>query len=155
MGQAYCGISRIDALAAVPGRAHDINADVFLVNVDIHFLRLRHNCYCNRGRMDAPAGLCLRHTLYPMDSRFIFHYRICAASGNHKGYILHAADPDLLALHKLHPPSSALGIMKIHAVDLCRKKRSLIPTGSGADLNYNIFIIIGIFREEQDLKLML
>ena len=43
VGQAHCGIRGIDALAAVSGGAHHVDADILFIDHHIHILRLRHD----------------------------------------------------------------------------------------------------------------
>ena len=52
MGQAHCGVCGIDALTSISGSTHNVNTDVFIINLYVYLLRLRHHSYCNRRGMN-------------------------------------------------------------------------------------------------------
>lgn len=73
MRQTDCRIRRVDALSTIAGSTHHIDTDIFFIDLYIHFLRFRHYSHRNRRRVNTAAGLCLRHSLHPVHSAFIFH----------------------------------------------------------------------------------
>ena len=72
MGQPHGGVGGVDALAAVAGGAHHVDAAVVQIDLDIYFLCLRHHCYGGGGGVDPSAGLGLRHTLHPVHAALVF-----------------------------------------------------------------------------------
>ena len=155
MGQTYRRVSRIDALSAVSGCTHNVDTDIFFINMDIHVLRLWHYGHGNGRGMDTSAGLCLRHSLYPVYAGLVFHHGISSLPVDHEGHVLHAADTDLLTFYQFHLPVLALCIVKIHTIDLCGEQGSFISAGACTDLYDNILLIIRVFWKQQDLQFML
>ncbi len=76
MRQAHRGVRGVDTLSARTRRAADINADILLVNLHIDLLRFRHHGHRDCRGVDAAAGLRLRHALYPVYARLVFHHGI-------------------------------------------------------------------------------
>ena len=70
MGDAHRRICRIDRLSTRPRRTEHINAQVFLVDLNIDLLGLRHDGNRRRRGMDATARFCDRNSLYPMHAGF-------------------------------------------------------------------------------------
>ena len=155
MGQAHSGIRRIDTLAAVAGRAHHVDADIFLVDHDIHFLCLRHDRHGHSGCVDPSAALRLRHTLYTVHTALVFQPGVRSLSRDHEHALLETADAVFIQGDQLCLPVTAVRIVYIHAVDLSRKKGRLIAAGACPDLNDNILVIIRVFGKEKDLQLLL
>ena len=98
--------------------------------------------------MDAAAGLSFRHTLYTMHTTLIFQAGIGSDTVDHKGNLFESSDTILIQAQHLCLPATSLRVFHQHAVDLCRKQRSLITTGTGTDLYDNVFLIIGILGEK-------
>src|SRR4029434_9957716 len=66
VGDAHGRVGRVDTLAAGAGRAIDVHADVPLVNLHIHVLRLGEHRHRHRGRVNAAARLGGGHALHPV-----------------------------------------------------------------------------------------
>ena len=155
MGQTDRGIGRVDALAAVSGGAHDVDADVLLVNDNVHILRFRHDGHRDRGRVDPAAALRLGHPLHPVDAALVLEPGVGALAGDHEDDLLEAADPVLVDGDQLCPPPAPFRVMHVHPVDLGRKEGRLIAARAGADLHDNVLVIVGVLGEEKDLQLLL
>ena len=155
MSQTHRGVGGIDTLSTVTGRTHDIDTDILLVDLYVHFLCLRHDCYGNGGSVNSSAGLGLGHTLYTMYAGLVFHHGVRALAVDHKGHALHTADADLVGLHQLHLPAAALRVMHIHPVDLSREQGSLVSACARADLYDNVLVIVGVLGQKQNLQCVL
>ena len=151
MGQPHCGIGRIDALSAIAGSTHDIDADVLIrdINLDIIFHFRDHRDRTGRS-MDPAPGFGHRYALDTMDAALIFQTGVSAFTGDDKAHRLHTSDADLFKAYRLYLPSAALGIMDIHSVNITGKKSSFVAAGAGADLYDHILVIIRIFGEKKD-----
>ena len=89
-----------------------------------------------------------------MNAALIFQPGISALAGNHESDFLETADAILVERHHLGSPAAALGIFHIHPVNLGREKSRLISACAGTDLHDNVFVIVGILRQKQDLQLV-
>ena len=155
MGQTHCRVCGINTLPTVSRCSHHVDPDILIINNNINIIiYLRHNCHADCGGMDTSAGFCLRHTLYPVYTAFIFQLGICTLSGNCEADFLHATDSDLIYIQKLCLPSLALCIMYIKPVHFRCKQGSFISAGAGTDFHDNILIIIGILGKQKDLQFL-
>ena len=93
MGKTHGRVCGIYTLPAVSGGTHYVDAAVIHINLYVYILSLRHHGYRRCGSMDSSAGLCLRHTLYPVHAALVFQLGVCALSRNHGYHFLKAADP--------------------------------------------------------------
>jgi len=155
MCKSNCRVRRVDTLSTVSRSSHYVNTNIFFINVHIHIFRLRHNCYRTGRCLNSSLRFRLRHTLYTVNTRFIFQYRICASSCNHKVNRLHTTDTSLVCLKCFHFPASALCIMHIHTINFSRKQRSLFSTCTCTNFNDNVLIIVRILRKKQNLQFIL
>ena len=51
-------------------KAAEIDTDIIVIDLNIYFLSLRHNCYGNGGSMNTSAAFCLGNTLYAENAGF-------------------------------------------------------------------------------------
>ena len=72
MGDAHRRVRRVDVLAAGARRAHRVDADIFVADLDIDILGLRQDGDRRRRRMDAPLRLRIRHALHAVHAGFEF-----------------------------------------------------------------------------------
>ena len=154
MCQSYSRVRGIDTLSTVTRCTHNIDTDIFLINLDIYIFCLRHHRYCDRRGMDTSTGFGLRYTLYTVYPGFVFHLGISTFTIDHECYIFHSADTDLFTFYQFDFPSLAFCIMHIHTVDLCRKKCSLISACTGTDLNDNVLFIVRVLWKKKDLQFL-
>ena len=154
MGQTHGGICGIDALPAVSGGPHHIDPDLFFINLHIYFFGFRHHRHRDGRSMDPPSGLRLRHPLNPVDAGLILHDGVSTLAGNHEGAALHASDSDFVRLHHFHFPAPGLGVMGIHPVDLRRKKGRFISSCPRSNLHDDVFLIVGVFGQQQNLQFL-
>ena len=155
VGQTHGGIGGVDALAAVSGGAHHVDADILFIDDHVHILRLRHDRNGDGGGVDPAAGLGFRHALDAVHAAFIFQAGISALARDHEGDLLHAADADLVRADGFHLPAPALRVLHIQAVHLGREQGCLVSARAGADLHDHVFIVVGVLRQEKDLQLLL
>ena len=105
--------------------------------------------------MDAAAGLGLRDALYPVHAALILELGVGALAGHHSDNLLEAADSIFIHAYELHLPVVALRVVHIHAVKLRGKQCGLVAAGPGADLQNDVFVIVGVLGKQQDLELLL
>ena len=123
--------------------------------MEINFFRLRHDRYRTGRGMDPSAGLCLRYSLYTMNTAFVFQSGICTLTLDHEGNLLKAADAVLIEAEHLGFPATGLRVFHIHTINLCCKKCCLITACTSTDLNDNVLAVVRVLRKKKDLQLML
>ena len=78
-------------LPACAGRTVDLHFDILGPDIDLGLLHFRQRRDRRGRRVDAPAGLCLRHALDAVDAGFKFEPRVRARALNLKIGFLDAA----------------------------------------------------------------
>ena len=81
--------------------------------------------------MDTSAGLCLRHSLYTVNTALVLENGVCALSLYHELYFLHSSDSGLIGIDYLDLPSLSLNIVCVHAEKLRSKKSRLVTARTG------------------------
>ena len=155
MSKTYCGVCGVDTLTTVSGCTEHIEFTLIEIQMEINFFRLRHDRYRTGRGMDPSAGLCLRYSLYTVNTAFVFQSGICTLTLDHEGNLLKAADAVLIEAEHLGFPAAGLRVFHIHTINLCCKKRCLITACTSTDLNDNVLAVVRVLRKKKDLQLML
>jgi hypothetical protein len=71
--------------------------------------------------MDSSARLCLRDSLYTVNSTLIFHLGICTITCDHEYRFLETTDSILIHAHQFYFPFELINVFLIHSVDLICK----------------------------------
>src|SRR5258706_15310886 len=103
--------------------------------------------------MDPAARLCRGHAVGAVASALILQLAVHASSLDDGDHFLQPADAGVAAGHDLDLPALPLGILAVHPKQLTGKKRSLVAARPGADFEDDVLLIVGIFRDEQNLEL--
>ena len=74
---------------------------------------------------------------------------------NDKSDLLETADPVFVVGCKLGAPPLADRVIAVHPVEIRRKERRLVASDACPDLHDDIFVIIGVFGEKEDLQFLL
>src|SRR5689334_3315728 len=108
MRNAHGRVRRVDALAAVPGGAIDIDADVLWPDLNFDFFGLRQDNHFGGRGMNASLRLGGGDALHPVRSALIFHAGVRAPTADLEDDLFIAADAALVLIHHLDGP--ALGV---------------------------------------------
>ena len=104
--------------------------------------------------MDASAGFRLRDTLHAVHAALVLEPGVGALAGDHKDDLLEPADAVLVDRDQLALPAVGLRVEIVHAVELCREQRGFVAARAGADLHHHVFLVVGVFGQQQDLQLL-
>ena len=141
-------------LSARAGRAVNLHLDVLGPDVNLGLLHLGQDGDRCRRRMDAPAGLGLRHALHPVDAGLKFQAGIRALARNFKIGLLDAAKLRLIIIKQTDLPATPLRVHRVHAVEAVREQRRFLAADAAADLHDDALVVVRIAREQQDLELV-
>ena len=103
--------------------------------------------------MHAALGLCLRHALHAVHAAFELHTAVCARPFHGKTHFLHAAQLGDVCADKLSLPALRLGVHAVHTVQAVGKQRRFFAARAAAYFHDDIFIVIFILRQKQQLYL--
>ncbi len=143
------GIGCIHRLSARTGRAENIHLDLVGIEFDLHLLGFRQNRHRYRGRMDTPLGFRGRNPLNAVCSTFVLQIAVGPVPFHHGNDFLETTRIGPVAGHDLHLPPAVFRISVVHAEKVAREQGRLIPARAGADLQDDIFGVIGIFRDQK------
>src|ERR1700691_5896302 len=133
VGDAHGGVSSVDRLAARPGRAEGINADVLGFDFDVDFFGLREHGHGNGRSVHTPLLLGFGHALHAVDARLPLELREDALALDDGNNFLVSADAGLRDRHDLDLPALLRGKARVHAEDFSRKERSFVAASAGTD----------------------
>ncbi len=150
MGDAHGRVSCVHTLPAGAGGAININAQIFVFDLDIHFLSFRQNRNSCRRSVDAPLGFSGGHTLHAVNATFKFQMSKGALAEDIGDDFLIAAMLAIGCGNNFHLPSLGGGITLIHAEQIARKNGGFIAAGSGAHFKDHIAFIGCVFGQKQN-----
>ena len=152
MGEAHGGFGLVDVLPAGAARAHGVDAQIRLVDLDVDLLGLgQHGDGCGGG-VDAPRGLGVGHPLDPVHAALEFQPREDAAALDLGHDLLEAAGRALALRDDLDLPALELGIAGVHAQQVAGEERRLVAAGAGPHLEDRALLVGLVARQEQDLQ---
>src|SRR5205814_3486586 len=105
------GIRRVHALAAGPARAERVDAEIFLVDLDVDVLGLRQHRDGDGRRVDAAARLGRRHALHAVDAALVLQLAVDAAPLDGRDHFLPPAAARVARRHHPPPPAVAFGAL--------------------------------------------
>ena len=103
--------------------------------------------------MNAALGLGGGHSLDAMAAGFEFELGVGALPDHARDDLLVPAGIARRLRYHLHLPALAFRVARVHAKEVAREERRLIPAGPGADLEEDVALIVGVLRQEQLLQL--
>lgn len=154
MDEAHGRARLVDVLATCTGSAVDLHFDILGPEVDVDLLHLRQH-RDRRGRgVHAPAGFGLRHALDAVDAGFELEARVRAIAADDKVSFLNTAQLRIVVVEQLHAVPPLFRVHRIHAVEVCGKKRALLPAHAAANFNDDVFVVVRVARQEQHAQLV-
>ncbi len=157
MGDAHGRVGLVDVLAARPGRAKRVDADVLIADLDLDVLDLGQDSDGGGRGVDAALRLGGGHALDAVDAGFELQTTEDPLA-RHRGHdLLVAARVAFGDGFDLDLPALALGVAGVHAEQVAGKDCRLVATGAGAHFQYGRGVFVGVARGQQqgDLALQL
>ena len=155
VGDAHGRVGRVDALAAGPGRAVDVDLEVVLGDLDLDLLDLGHHGDGRRRGVDPPLRLGLGHALDAVGAALVLvdGERAVALDGEHD--LLEPARLALVRREDLGLEAAALGVAGQHPEDVARPERGLVAADALADLDDHVLRVGRVALDERRLELLL
>ena len=155
MGDADRRFGLVDVLAAGALRAHGVDLQVGILDLDIDLLRLRQHRDGRGRRMDAAGAFGVRHALHPMHAGFELQFCVGAAAFDLGDDFLEAADGAFARRNHLDLPALQRGEALIHAEQVAGEQRGLVAAGAGADFEHDAALVHRVLRQQRDADLLL
>src|SRR5713101_1261282 len=147
-------VGLVDVLAACARGAVGVDAKIRGIQYDVaDCARLWQDGHRAGRSVDPALGLGRRHSLDAMAAGFELELGVGALTDNARDDLLIAAGITWRFGYNLHLPALAFGIARIHAKEVACEERRLVPSCSGADLEKDVAVIVGVLRQEQLLQL--
>ena len=155
MRDAHRGIGRVHRLPARTRRAERVNPQILRLDFDVDFIGFGQ--YGDGGSRSVNAALLLglRNALHAVHAALILQLGIDFVPLNRSNHFLHSAKRRRRAFQNFHLPALCFRVARIHAEKLPGKERGFDAAGSGADFDEHALLVVGIFRQQQELELAL
>ena len=153
MRDADGGVRRVDALPAGAARAERVDAQIFLVDLDVDLFSLGQDRHRRRRRVDASARFRGRDALHTVDAALVLQLAVHPAALDRRDAFLEPADAGVAARHHVDLPALPLGVLAVHPEQLAGEQGRLVAARAGADLEDDVLLIVGILRDEKDLQI--
>lgn len=149
-------VGGVNVLPARAGGAEGIDAQIRRVDIRHFRLRqLRHHRHRTGGGVDTPLRLGGRHALHAMAAGFKFEPAVDAVAADLGDHLFKAAVFTFVGAEDLHLPAARFRVTGVHAEQIAGKQRRFVAAGPGAYFHEGVTLVIRIFRQEQDLQLLL
>ena len=154
MGQANGGFGLIDVLTARAAGFAGFHDDIGGVDLDLDILRLGQDRHRGGRGLNATLGFGFGNALDAMHAAFEFEAGPDAVALHHKGDFLEAAKLGLVGVHQRELVAAGFRVHGIHTVKHGGKERRLLASRAASDLHHDVFIVVGIAGEQQDLQFL-
>ena len=151
MGDAHRGVGGVDALAAIAGRAVDIDAQIVFRDLDVDLFGFRKHRNAGGGGVNASLTLCRGNALHAMHPAFVAKIAVGVLAGHLEDDFAVAAAVGLGRGEDLDFPALSLGIAGVHAEEIGREERRFVPAGAGAHFDDDVLGVVRVLRHEQRL----
>ncbi|MND86557.1 hypothetical protein D3C80_785280 [compost metagenome] len=149
VGDAHRRVGLVDVLAARARGPEGVDADVLVVDLDLHVLDLGQDRDGGRRGVDAPLGLGRRNPLDAVNAAFELQPPEHALAGDGGDDFLVAAGFALGGAVDLDPPAARGGVARIHAEQVAGEDGRLVPAGAGAHFQHGRGVFVSIARGQQ------
>ena len=95
------------------------------------------------------------HALHAMDAAFVFQLGIDFVALNGGDDFFHAPLRGRRAFHDFDFPALGFGVAGIHAEKIAGENAGLVAAGAGADFDDDVFVVVGILGDKQQLQFAL
>ena len=132
----------------------NVDADILVVDLHLHVLRLGQHGHGRRRGMDAPLRLRLWHALYAVNAAFVLQPLIRALSRNVIDRFLDAAKLGFADVQRLGLKTVRGAVILIHAAKLRGKKRRFLPARARADLEDTAPLVVFVLGQKQNFQFL-
>ena len=95
------------------------------------------------------------HALHAVHAALVLETAVDPVPADRDDRLLHAAAGRLRDRERLELPATPLGVARVHAQQVGREERGLVPAGAGADLEHHVLVVVGILGHQQQPELPL
>src|SRR5690554_5431972 len=112
-----------------------------------HFFSFRKHCHGGRRRVNTPSCFGGGNSLHPVYSAFELEARVGTFSFNHKDDLFKATKFRSVSTQDVDLPTLFFSIARIHSKKRTSKEGGFVAARPGPDLNNDVLLIIGVFRQ--------
>src|SRR6267142_42796 len=156
MRDAHRRVGLVDVLAAGTGIAE---------GVDAHVRRIQHHVADRAGLGEdrdgagggvyAPLSLGFGNALNAVTARLELELGVSALPDDARDDLLVSADVARRLGYHLHLPALALGIARVHSIEIPREQRGLVSARPRADFEKDIALVVRVLRQKELLQFRL
>ena len=153
MGDADGGVGFVDVLTARAGCAEGVDAQVGGVQLDVfQFVRFGHDGNGAGGGVDTALAFGGGDALHAVAARFEFQTTVRTQTDDTGDDFFIAAQFAFIGGNNFDLPAVALGVAAVHAQQVACKQRGFVAARSGAHFDEDVFVVVGIFGQQQFLQ---
>ena len=153
MGDADGGVGFVDVLTARAGCAEGIDAQIGGVQLDVfQFVRFGHDGDGASGSVDTALAFGGGNALHAVAARFKFQTTVRAQTDDAGDDFFIAAQLAFVGGNDFNLPAVALGVAAVHTQQIACKQRGFVAARSGAHFDEDVFVVVGIFGQQQFLQ---
>ena len=154
MRDAHGRVGGVHALAARAAGAVHVDAQIVLVDLDLHLVGLGQHGHGGRGGVDAALALGLRNALHAVHAALELHDRVHVVAFDLELDLLEAAGFGGRHVHRLGLPALRAREPLVHLVQLAREDGRLVAAGSCADLYDDVLVVGRVGRDQHELDIL-
>ncbi len=124
---------------------------VLLVDVDLYVVGLGEDGDGSGAGVDAALGLGLGHALDAVHAAFVLEAGEGALAVELEDDLLVAALLTLVGGDDFGPPALALGVARVHAVEVAREEAGFLAARAGAHLDDDVALVVRVPGQEGEL----
>ena len=87
-----------------------------------------------------------------MNAGLVLHPRIGSPAVDDEVRLLHAPKLRFIVIEQLHAPSLLGGVHRVHPKEAVGKQGAFLPAHAAPDFHNHVFIIVGVFGQQQNLQ---
>ena len=120
---------------------------------DVDFVGFGQHGDRRRRRVNAAARFGRRHALHAVHAALVLQLAVDALAFDVDDDFLDAALAGFAERHHLELPALALGVARVHAIEVAGEERRLVAARAAADFDDDVLLVVGILGQQQHLEL--
>ena len=139
----------VHVLPARPTGVEDIYAQLFRLDIHVHFVRLWQHGDCGGRGVDPALGLGYRHTLHAVHAALVFQETVSVRSLNLADHFFQSTLLGLTRVDDVYTQAVALCVALVHAEEVTRKERRLVTSGAATDLHDYVLAVVRVLGKQR------
>ena len=102
-----------------------------------------------------PLLLRRRDALHAVHAALVFELAVDFVAADQRDHFLQTAHRGIAGGGDFHLPAARFREARVHAENLVGEQRSFVAAGARANFKHDVFVVVGIFGQQQELEVLL